>query len=248
MAISSGPTSPAPASATLERIKVILRRDLKLGPDAHIPDDMPFFGGDFDLDSLDLLLLLTSIEKEFGIKVPSEAVGQAVFKNVTTLTEYIQEHRTDSVKPAAADGAAGLEQSDPLDLLPHRPPFRFVSRLVNLIPGQSAEGVWVVSGKEEFFAGHFPGNPLVPGVLLAEALAQLSGLVGVGSAAPTQGKLAQVDVRFDHAVSPPAEIVLRSTLSRHMGQLQQFEVMASVGEMTVARGSLTLNLTPGNSS
>ena len=79
-------------SDVLNRVKILVRRDLKLPPEATIPDDMPFFGGEFDLDSLDLLLLLTSIEKEFGIKIPNEAVGQAVFQNVTTLVRYIEEH------------------------------------------------------------------------------------------------------------------------------------------------------------
>src|SRR4051812_35825182 len=66
--MNPGPVDPAVDPATLERIKTIFRRDLKLGPDIPIADDMPFFGGDVDLDSLDMLLLVTSIEKEFGIK------------------------------------------------------------------------------------------------------------------------------------------------------------------------------------
>src|SRR3954462_379015 len=78
--------------AIIERVRTILRRDLKLGSDIQIADDMPFFGSDVDLDSLDMLLLVTSVEKEFGIKIPSEAVGREVFENVSTLAGYIQEH------------------------------------------------------------------------------------------------------------------------------------------------------------
>jgi 3-hydroxymyristoyl/3-hydroxydecanoyl-(acyl carrier protein) dehydratase len=65
-----------------------------------------------------------------------------------------------------------------------------------------------------------------------------------------EGKLAHVDVRFVHAVAPPAEIVLHSKLARAMGPLQHFEVHATLGQETVARGSLTLHkravAVPGN--
>src|SRR5882672_11862249 len=75
----------------VERVKTIVRRDLKLGPTAQIADDMPFFGGDIDMDSLDILLLVTSIEKEFGIKVPNAAVGRQVFESVATLSRFVED-------------------------------------------------------------------------------------------------------------------------------------------------------------
>src|SRR5439155_838947 len=198
----------------LERLKLILRRDLKLGPDASISDQMSFFTSDIDLDSLDMLLLVTSVEKEFGVKIPNEAVGRTVFENVSTLARYIQDQR-----PSA-------KAVDWLRELPHREPFRFVSRVTLVRPGESAEGVWSITGKEAFFAGHFPGKPLVPGVLIAEALAQISGLAGAGPNVAPAGKLAHVDVRFDEAVAPPAEMILKSRLTRSIPPLQQFEVSA----------------------
>src|SRR3954462_7557266 len=103
----------------LEHVKAIVRRDLKLGAAAVIADDMPFFGGDVDMDSLDILLLVTSIEKEFGIKVPNAAVGREVFENVGTLCRFVEAQKS------AAGGANGI---DYLARLPHQPPFRFVSR------------------------------------------------------------------------------------------------------------------------
>src|SRR5437588_5621194 len=111
-----------PRPETLEQVKVLLRRDLKLGPDIAIPDDMPFTGTEADFDSLDILLLLTSIEKQFKIKVPSETVGKEVFRNVSTLAAYIDEQ----TQKAGAAGAA-MPAADPLQRLPHREPFRFVS-------------------------------------------------------------------------------------------------------------------------
>lgn len=74
---------------TSERIKRILRRDLKLPEDAVIADAMPLVGGQFDLDSLDILLLVTSVEKEFGIKIASEKIGREAFASVATLSRFV---------------------------------------------------------------------------------------------------------------------------------------------------------------
>jgi 3-hydroxymyristoyl/3-hydroxydecanoyl-(acyl carrier protein) dehydratase len=85
-------------------------------------------------------------------------------------------------------------------------------------------------------------------VLLAEALAQLSGLAGpaVAAAGAEEGKLAHVDIRFDEPIAPPADVVLKSKLTRVIGALQQFNVEASVKGVVAARGSLTLHRTAKN--
>src|SRR3954447_12493403 len=101
------PETP-PDPAIVQQLKSILRRDLKLGPDTPIADDMSFHNNDIDLDSLDMLLLLTSVEKEFGLKVPGEEVGRSIFENVTTLARYIQDHGggAAAAHPAAAPALA----------------------------------------------------------------------------------------------------------------------------------------------
>ncbi len=128
-----------------------------------------------------------------------------------------------------------------LEHLPHAEPFRFVTRLVGVTPGVEGSGVWHVTGAEDFFRGHFPGEPIVPGVLIGEALAQISGIVGLGGGpGGGAGRLVHIDVRFDASVRPPAEVVLRSKLVRTMGPLRQFEVSAECAGARVARGTLAL--------
>ena len=137
---------------------------------------------------------------------------------------------------------------DLLKRLPHAPPFRFVSKLVEIKSGQSAQGIWSVRGDEDFLKGHFPGRPIVPGVLIAEALAQISGLAAVTSSA--EGRLVQVDVRFDASVVPPADIQLESSVLTSVSGLTQCRVQATCRQTIVARGTITLALsipqsTPG---
>jgi acyl carrier protein len=81
------------AEDSLGQIKRILIRDLKLEDSRLITDDMPLIGGDFDLDSLDILLLVTSIERHFGIKIPNESIGREAFANVATLAAFVEQQR-----------------------------------------------------------------------------------------------------------------------------------------------------------
>src|SRR5258708_37194883 len=70
------------------------------------------------------------------------------------------------------------ECAEALRFLPHGPEFRFLDRVLSLDPGRSGTGEYRVRGDEPFLLGHFPGNPIFPGVLVVEAAAQLAGLVG----------------------------------------------------------------------
>ncbi len=227
---------------TVRRVMEMLRRDLKLGGDVSMDERTPLFGDGLDLDSLDVVLLVTSLEKEFGVKVPDRATGRRVFQTVGTIAEYVE---NPGPAPASAEPASGTQAADLpslLDRLPHQPPFRFVTELTTVVPKDHGEGVWRVWGEEPVLAGHFPGRPVVPGVLLAEALAQLSGLVvfAAEDSAGGEARLAETQVRFHAPVEPPADIHLSSRLQGVAEGVGRFEVRAAVEGSPVADGTLAL--------
>jgi 3-hydroxyacyl-[acyl-carrier-protein] dehydratase len=105
----------------------------------------------------------------------------------------------------------------PADVLAHRPPFLFVDEVVELEPGVSARGTWRLTGDEWFFAGHFPGRPTLPGVLMCEAIAQV-GAIAVLTDERFAGKLPLFggldNARFRRQVGPGDELTLDVTLGR----------------------------------
>ena len=122
-------------------------------------------------------------------------------------------------------------------ILPHRHPFLLIDRIDELEPGLRAVGVKAVTFHEEFFAGHFPGEPVMPGVLILEALAQV-GAVAILSVEENKGKTAffgGVDnVRFRRKVVPGDVLTLTCEIIRTRGNVGVGPALASVnGERAV---------------
>jgi 3-hydroxyacyl-[acyl-carrier-protein] dehydratase len=129
--------------------------------------------------------------------------------------------------------------------LPHRPPFVFVRKLIACEPGLSAECETQFSRDDPMFAGHFPDDPLVPGVILTEALAQTAGIAAHQESLDTRFLLSAIrQMKFLRAVRPEEKIILRARKMGGVEQLLQFEVEALVGNQLVATGQLVLNALP----
>lgn len=135
------------------------------------------------------------------------------------------------------------------DSLPHGEGFRFVTavdeRTVSGDGTVSGAGHWQITGEEAFFRDHFPQHPVLPGVLLIEALAQLSGLLyytgqGGGDGGPARAGIARTDVVLKRPVLPPARVDLASTSRQSVGPVTTFAVEAKVDGKPVARGEIML--------
>ena len=132
-------------------------------------------------------------------------------------------------------------------MLPHGEGFRFVTAVTQrqaISEGvMRGKGYWQLTGDEPFFKDHFPGNPIVPGVLLIEALAQFSGLVYFEhdpATGPVQAGIAKADVVLKRPVLPPARIEMESENRDAAGPLTCFVVSAHVDGRVVARGEILL--------
>ncbi|HEX2220994.1 MAG TPA: 3-hydroxyacyl-ACP dehydratase FabZ [Candidatus Limnocylindria bacterium] len=153
-----------------------------------------------------------------------------------------------STRPPTTDvaGDAGprlpLEAADIMRLIPHRYPFLLVDRVVALEPGRAAVAVKSVTGNEPHFTGHFPGRPIMPGVLMVEALAQAAG-IAVLALPEYRGKLALFagidDCRFRRTVVPGDQLQLKVTIEKLRGMFGRARGVASVGDDVAVEATLS---------
>jgi 3-hydroxyacyl-[acyl-carrier-protein] dehydratase len=137
----------------------------------------------------------------------------------------------------AVDLALPLEAADIMRIIPHRYPFLLIDRVVELEPGKRVVAMKSVTANEPQFTGHFPGRPIMPGVLMVEALAQ-AGAVAVLSLPDYRGKLALFagidECRFRRTVLPGDTLRLEVTLDKLRGVFGRGRGVASVdGEVAV---------------
>jgi 3-hydroxyacyl-[acyl-carrier-protein] dehydratase len=130
--------------------------------------------------------------------------------------------------------------------LPHRYPFLLVDRILEMNPGTKATGMKNITINEEFFRGHFPGQPIMPGVLIIEALAQVAGVLAFHSGA-TPGKsvffMSIEKAKFRRPVVPGDQLKLEATILQHRGNVWKFIGNALVEEKIVAEAEFTAMVT-----
>ena len=128
-----------------------------------------------------------------------------------------------------------------MEVIPHRPPFLLIDEIIEMIPGERAVGIKRVTGEEDFFRGHFPGNPIMPGVLIIEALAQ-TGAVSVLSMEKYRGKTAYFagieGARFKRKVIPSDILTLTVEMTAFVGSMGIGKAVATVNGEKAAYAEL----------
>lgn len=132
------------------------------------------------------------------------------------------------------------------NFLPHRYPFLLVDRITELEPGKKAVGLKNVTVNEQFFQGHFPGHPIMPGVLIVEALAQVAGVLAFQSGTADGKSVYFMSIeraKFRKPVVPGDQLKLEVNIVHQRGNVWKFEGSALVDNKVAAEAEFTAMLT-----
>ena len=129
-----------------------------------------------------------------------------------------------------------------MELIPHRYPFLMIDRMVDMILGESATGIKNVTVNEPCFQGHFPGNPIFPGVLIIEAMAQTSAALVINTLGEaSEGKLVYFmsveNARFRKPVTPGDQLKIHVSRHASRGNVWKFNSQAKVNDTVVAEAT-----------
>ena len=127
------------------------------------------------------------------------------------------------------------------DILPHRYPFLLVDRILEIEQGKRAVGIKNVTINEPFFVGHFPGNPIMPGVLIVEAMAQVAGILAFrsGVQGDTVYFMSIEKAKFRKPVVPGDRLRFEITTLQHRGNVWKFSGATTVDEKLVSEAEFT---------
>jgi 3-hydroxyacyl-[acyl-carrier-protein] dehydratase len=141
-----------------------------------------------------------------------------------------------------------MDVKEIMKCLPHRYPFLLVDRIVSFEKDASITGIKNVTFNEEFFQGHFPGEPIMPGVLIVEALAQTAGILAINS---LEKKIAGVyfmsieKAKFRKPVVPGDQLVIEVKVLKQRGGVWRFSGVARVDDKVVSEAEFTAMMTEG---
>lgn len=145
--------------------------------------------------------------------------------------------------------APSLDIQGVMEILPHRYPMLLLDGLRNIVPGERAVGIKSVTINEPFFQGHFPGKPIMPGVLIIEALAQTAGALVMHTLGATHHNhlvyfLSITEARFRKVVEPGCIMHLHVTKQHHRANVWRFSGEAWVDDKVVTQATFTAMITP----
>jgi 3-hydroxyacyl-[acyl-carrier-protein] dehydratase len=143
---------------------------------------------------------------------------------------------------AALPGAEVIDIKRIMHAIPHRYPMLMIDKVVDVVPNQSATGIKNVTVNENFFQGHFPGHPVMPGVLIIESMAQTAAVLVVETLGPNAaGKVVYFmtieNAKFRRPVVPGDTLRIHVTKDRHRGNVWKFSAVVRVEGVSVAEAT-----------